>query len=63
MIPELENGVTPFARWIGSKWFGGSLYDLSVASGVPYTVILRAITGKEIQEEWKEKLTKFLRKL
>lgn len=63
MIPELENGVTPFARWIGSKWFGGSLYDLSVASGVPYTVILRAVTGKEIPEEQKERLTKFLRKL
>ena len=56
MIPEF--GVTPFARWIGSKWFK-SLYD----SGVPYTIILRAVTGKDIPEEWKEKLTKFLRKL
>lgn len=62
MIPELENGVTPFARWIGSKWYK-SLYELSVESGVPYTIILRAVTGKEITEEWKERLTKFLRKL
>ena len=62
MIPELENGVTPFARWIGSKWYK-SLYELSVESGVPYTTILRAITGKDIQEEQKERLTKFLRKL
>lgn len=59
MIPELENGVTPFARWIGSKWYK-SLYDLSVESGVPYTVIMREITGKDIPEEWKERLTKFL---
>ena len=62
MIPELENGVTPFARWIGSKWYK-SLYELSVESGVPCTTILRAITGKDIQEEQKERLTKFLRKL
>ncbi len=62
MIPELENGVTPFARWIGSKWHK-SLYELSQESGVPYTIILKAITGKEIPEEQKGRLKKFLMKL